>query len=471
MLEQILTKEGIITNSENNKYITEWNNWYKGFEPSFHVRTIKDTEGKSIKIRLRSIGAAKQMCEDLTKLIWAEGCDISTKSYNIDITKEIIDIINNEKNGFYKNASDFIEKVIAKGSGVLIEFIDNDEIAIDYVSADNIIPIEYVNNYVTSFAEFKQRKVKNKKEFRYHNIVSIHKYDGEIYTKENILYISKDKNSIGKKSSFNLFYDNVENPYQLLTKYPPFQFINTPITNNLTTSPLGISIFANSIDKLKSLDNKYDSFDEEFTFGKKKIMIDAAALHTEIQPDADGNPVRISYFDTNDRVFVAYKGDLNNTQPLKEIDFNLRVDEHIKAINSELNWLSASVGLGQGFYEFTSSGLKTATEVISKDNQAFRTATNYRNVIVEALENMVKAICSLKGVECTEVLVSFNDGVITDTETAKNNARVEVSQGLRSKLNYLIEYRGLSEEQAQKEIKIIEEEKARGVQDFGFDVE
>lgn len=471
MLKKILTKEGIVSNCENNDLIREWENWYKGISPSFHIRTIKDTEGKSINIKLRSIGAAKQICEDLTKLIWSEGCDISVKSNGKDITKEIISDINNEKNAFYNNASDFIEKVIAKGSGVLVEFIEDDEIAIDYISADKIIPIEYVNNYISSFAEFKQVKVKNKNEFIYHNIATIHKYDGKFYEKENILYISKEKNSIGKKSSFNLFYENVENPHKKEMNHPPFQFINTPITNNLTSSPLGISIYANSIDKLKALDNKYDSFDEEFTFGRKRIMIDASALHTEIRPDADGNPVKISYFDTNDRTFVAYKGQIDNKIPIKEIDFNLRVEEHIKAINSELNWLSSSVGLGQGYYEFTSSGLKTATEVISKDNQAFRTATNYRNVIIEAIENMVKAICDLKEIECEEVKVTFNDGVITDTESAKNNARLEVSQGLRSKLNYLIEYRGLSEEEAKKEIERIEEETKKGETDFGFDVE
>jgi A118 family predicted phage portal protein len=103
-----------------------------------------------------------------------------------------------------------------------------------------------------------------------------------------------------------------------------------------------------------------------------------------------------------------------DNQPAKEIDFKLRYDEHIKSINAELNWLSAGVGLGQNYYEFDGTGVKTATEVVSENSDTYRSKVNHQIVIKDVLYDLVKSICFLEGIQTKEINIVFDDSIIED---------------------------------------------------------
>ena len=62
--------------------------------------------------------------------------------------------------------------------------------------------------------------------------------------------------------------------------------------------------------------------------------------------------------------------------------------------------------------------------------------------------------------------VAFGDSILVDVETDKQNAQRETTLGLRSKLNYMMEYRGLSEEDAKKELAVISSEQPEQVDFF-----
>ena len=59
-----------------------------------------------------------------------------------------------------------------------------------------------------------------------------------------------------------------------------------------------------------------------------------------------------------------------------------------------------------------------------------------------------------------ELAVSYGDSILTDEDSARENAQREVQTGLRSKLSYLMEYRGLTEEEAQAELDRIKADTA-----------
>ena len=54
--------------------------------------------------------------------------------------------------------------------------------------------------------------------------------------------------------------------------------------------------------------------------------------------------------------------------------------------------------------------------------------------------------------EDIELAIDFGDSILTDEEEEKKTAQLEVQMGLRSKLSYLIEYRGLTEDEAIAEL-------------------
>ena len=83
-----------------------------------------------------------------------------------------------------------------------------------------------------------------------------------------------------------------------MTSNPYFQIWKPNLANNFDTgSPMGISIYANSIDRFKSLDVKYDSFYNEFILGKKRIVVRSVCYESKMETDADGNSHFVQYFD------------------------------------------------------------------------------------------------------------------------------------------------------------------------------
>ncbi|PEN25441.1 portal protein, partial [Bacillus wiedmannii] len=104
-----------------------------------------------------------------------------------------------------------------------------------------------------------------------------------------------------------------------LTK-PMFVYFKPNTANNFDmSSPLGISIYANALGTLKSLDIAFDSFQREFVLGKKRIIVPDMAIKTVADP-LTGTMLR--YFDANDEVYQAFQlGD--NTNQIQDISVEL----------------------------------------------------------------------------------------------------------------------------------------------------
>ena len=200
--------------------------------------------------------------------------------------------------------------------------------------------------------------------------------------------------------------------------------------------------------------------------GKKRILVDQSAMKGGMETDAEGNPHFVQYFDKNDRVYVGINAEMK--EPVKEIDFALRYQEHIDSINADLNWLSENVGLGSNYYKFDGAGTKTATEVISENSQAFRTKQHYQIIVNACVEDLVKAVCELEGIKTNKITITPDDSIIEDKDKEITRAQMEVSQGLRSKKSYLMDIKGMSEDEAEEELQKIQEEKMSNQEAFGF---
>jgi A118 family predicted phage portal protein len=279
-----------------------------------------------------------------------------------------------------------------------------------------------------------------------------HEYKNRVYTKYNALYRSEIPTELGTQIPFNLMFPDVqEEVIYTDVDYPHFQVLKFPITNNYDLdNPMGMSIFGNSIDRLKSLDTIYDSFNNEFISGRKRILIDASALKGVPQVDDAGNVTTALYFDKNDTTYVALRG--MDQQPIKDIDFNIRYQEHIDSIQSQVNWLSSNIGFGENFYSFSGNQPMTATEVLSRDSDAYRTKDNYDVVLIECVESLVKAVCYLAGIQTSTV------EIITDYSRFKNDSAEqtrlmqEVNAGITSKVEYRMKIYNEDEQVARQKI-------------------
>ena len=465
----VLSKKGInLTVGTIYDLMAIWKSWYRGNVNDFHYYT-EMVNGKSTQCERLTMNMPKKLCEDLTKLLWTEKTQINLSNKNA--TKRLWEVLDSKENDFTVNLPIFIEKMLALGNGATVEYKDeNNKTIIDYIDGDVIIPYKFTNGYIRGMitvSRFMDDKGKRK---IYYTHITYHEYVDGKYIKLNEVYKSNTDTELGKQLNFNDVFPNVKESEVVITQTPYFQIWKPNLANNFDTgSPMGISIYANSIDRFKSLDTKYDSFYNEFILGKKRIVVDQSAMKGKMETDGDGNPRFVQYFDKNDRVYQALNIDSDKMkEPVKEIDFTLRYQEHIDSINADLNWLSENVGLGSNYYKFDGAGTKTATEVISENSQAFRTKQHYQIIVNANVEDLVKAVCELEGIKTNKITITPDDSIIEDKDKETTRAQMEVSQGLRSKKSYLMDIKGMSEDEAEEELQKIQEEKMSNQEAFGF---
>jgi len=475
-LKKQLHKKGVdIINTDYYELIEVWKSWYKGVVDDFHFYNIKIADGTEVQCEKKTMSMAKKSAEDMLKLNWSNKCDI--KLATDEKTKKLWNVLDSKQNNFTIMFPQMLEIAFALGTTGITEYKDElGRTRIEYINdPSSIVPYAYDNFNITGFVVFNQwqESENNKPVFythlTYHEFKTERDEKGElrqIYRKYNELYKSKDSNQLGKEISFESMFPNVEELVEEITDTPHFQIIKPPIVNNVDIeTPMGISIFANSIDKLKAIDNKYDSFDMEFVDGKRRILVDKTALKSAPQVDADGSISQQLFFDRNDRTYVAMNG--MKDQPVKDISFDLRYKEHIDSINAELNWYSSALGFGEDFYKFDGSGKATATEIISQNDDAFRTKQLYETVVRDVIIDLVKSVCYLEGIELSEneIEITMDYSRFENQSATQQRLEREVARGITGKVEYRMKVYGEEEEVARQKIAEIKDEEIN-VQDI-----
>lgn len=443
-----------------------WKSWYRGNVNDFHYFNKKMIDGKVKKCERLTLNMPKKLCEDFAKLLWSEKVQINLD--NKANTEQLLQVLNSKENNFKVNFPNFLERVFALGTGVTVEYKKDGKTIIDYIDGDVVLPFSYTNSYINGLITVSRWETGSESEKRYYTHLTYHQFKDKKYIKMNEIYVSSVDTLLGRELDFKEEMPNVEEYKTYDTDNPHFQVWKPVIANNFDTdSPMGLSILANQIDKFKAIDIKYDSFNREFLTGKKRILIDRTAVKKKAVPDPEtGNVNYVSYFDVNDEVYVAIDGMEN--QPVKEIDFELRYQEHIDSINAELNYLSSGSGLGQNYYSFDGQGVKTATEVVSENSDTYRTKLHHQIMVQSGLEGLVKAICELEGIPYTSVNIAFDDSIIEDENTLINRGVMLYQSKVISLEKFMKKYLHYNEAEIQEEKKKIQNEN-KVVQPEGMD--
>lgn len=423
-------------------HIEEWLEWYQGDVEKFHEYKIYNGSVTTEHKRY-TLGMAKKVCEDWANLLLNEKVAIKAGEYDNRLQTILAD------NNFLVRANQLIELAFALGTGAFVEYLDGDEnVVIDYVRADMIYPLSWDNGDVTECAFGSVRNIGDEEVI----YLQIHRKGKLENDEDSDLYYIENK-YIDKKEGKEI--DLPEDMEELIpTGYdsPLFQIIMPNLCNNIDLdSPLGISVFANSINQLKGCDLIYDSYVNEFVLGRKRILVPISAAKIQMQNDGVAEPT----FDASDSVYYMMPGDRQTDMRLTEVDMTIRASEHELGIQRSLDVLSLKTGLGTGRYQFDSSGVKTATEVISDKSDLYQNRQKNAIVINTALVNMVAAVSFLDTGSVVTATVDFDDSIIEDTNTTIEKNIKLVQSGLRSKLTAIMEINKCDEAEAKKELKRI----------------
>lgn len=332
---------------------------------------------------LASLNAAKVLCDTLSDMTFGQQVDIKLS----DKFKEkfVQDVL--QKNSFWERMPELFSYGFALGGAAVKTFICGGEIMLDYCSAENFVPTGFRSGR-TNACIFRTVSCRSGV---YYTLMESHAPLRDNTLVRFKLFASENSSSIGREIPVDSVFPSLKNEILYPFKEQMFSYFRPAVSNNIIADMnLGLSVFYNSKDTLKALDIAFDSLQREFILGRKRIIVPSSCIRTVVDPDT-GDVRR--YFDADDEVYQALR--CEDEKELKIIDntSELRIDEHVQAINALLNILCFQTGISSGTLSFgTSSGIRTAAEIASQENRTARTMNSNRNIAVEFIENLVRSI-------------------------------------------------------------------------------
>ncbi|CUN17463.1 phage portal protein%2C putative%2C A118 family [Blautia hydrogenotrophica] len=439
--------------------IAEWESWYISNVRKFHRYRIYN--GKSyVSCRRLGMGMAKKLSEDIADLLLNEKVQITIQDSS---THEFVTQVLNDNN-FWVMGNDYQERKAYTGTVAYIpyldairvsengEIVDGGTVRINYVSAEDIYPLSWSNGYISECAFVFYKTIETKLYVQ----IQIHKLQNDQYVIEN--HVVECTNGAGREVPSEKWKDlkdfsGLSEWVETGSSERQFVVDRLNIVNNYSKdNPMGIAIFANSIDILQGLDTIYDSYINEFVLGKKRIFVAPELLYT----DPLGNPA----FDPNDVTFYQLPEDTlkDGGKPITEIDMNLRADAHEKGINDNLNFLSVKCGFGQNHYRFDNGSVQTATQIISENSDMFRALKKHEIVLQSALEELIRIIARL-GQKMniptdpdSKMVIDFDDSIIEDKQAERSTDRTDMSMGILRHEEYRAKWYGETLEEARKNL-------------------
>lgn len=484
-----------------NMGIYPWKCLYKGLYEPWHVIAAPTISDPRAKRNMAYLNLSKAVCSELAGMVWTDQTEVTVSTNGIELADDEIDPLEAfvaktlEENNFGVATLELIEKAAALGGASIKvwrdakydsegkEIPDTGRLKIGYAMADQFVPTAWDNAEITE-GVFISRTAKGG---YYYTRLEWHRWDGLTYTITNQLYRAPMFRNNNPKEPQDILGMRVPlaEIYPLLDEETTvegvekslFSYFRTPTANNIDdNSPLGVSIYANAMETLHALDITFDSFVREFRLGKKRIIVPARMIKTVIDPQT-GEPRR--YFDATDETYEALSTDDPDSLKIQDNSVELRVEEHVAAMNAFLNIFCLQIGLSAGTFSFDAkSGLKTATEVVSENSKTYKTVKNFQNMlrpaIVRLVDNII-AVASLYDMTTPDgqsvrelaargysVNIAMDDGITQDRQTNINEGMALVGAGLLSKKTFLTDRKYgqcLTPEAADKELEQIAAEK------------
>lgn len=450
-IEKISEHKDISINEEMFRMIDVWKDLYRGYHEPFHKIEYKTIDG--IKTRkMDTLNMAKTSASEMASLIFNEKCEISIDD---DAVSEFVDDVF-KNNKFYKKFQDYLEYSFAHGGMVIKPYVENDKIMLSFVTADCFIPVSWENDTITEAVfpfEFKKRDKK-------YTHLEWHLWENGHYIIRNEVYESQSGVDLGVKVPLEQFFPGLEEEVRIVgLKRPMFSYFKPNSANNIDTkSPLGISIYANALDTMKAIDTAFDSLHREFRLGRKRIIVPAHMVKTVIDPD---NGSQYRYFDSTDETYEAFNSGEMDDNKIQDISTELRVEEHISAINALLNLFAMQTGFSPGTFTFDGQSMKTATEVVSEQSKTFKSKQSHEIIVEAGLQELIDSIVDIaqlyglfKAQNEYEVSIAFDDSIAEDKGAEINQQTQLVAAGLQSKKRAIMKIFGVTEDEA---LKIIQE--------------
>lgn len=416
---------------------------WKGIMRMFGYTTLKNIVGRDIAFSETMIDAINEWKQMLSgNADWISG---SVKSLKIEhgICREFADstlvemetIISNERlNKIYQNCldglSEGLQDGLALGSFILRPLGPT---TAEFVSADKFIPIRFGDDGKLIDVGF--LTVKRVGENDYFTKFERHYFTNGNLTIEVRCYHSQSRDDIGIPCSL----DSVEewaniNPGPVI--YPgmmqnDFGYYRNPLKNTVDESKCGISIFEEAKELIQKADVQAARLDWEYESGERAIHVDSRAL----KKDKNG----VSLPRLNKRLYRGLElEDGKDKELYKEYSPEMRDESYKNGLEECKREIEFTVGLAYGDLSNIQQVEKTAAEVKASKLRKYNRVTGIQKNLRACLEDFATALAFYNNLYHSgfEFSCKFNDSILTDEESERQQDRNDVSMGVMQLWEY-----------------------------------
>lgn len=377
------------------------------------------------------------------------------------------------------------EYALAMGSFIARPFYDAEtgKISLSWYSADRFLPVEWSGHRCVSGIFIDQIEENKNGNITYLTKLELHKWtfgsDGvggavDITVKA---FKGNTPNDLAQEISLGSVpqWENIQPTAHISNLSAPlFVYAPTPYSNNKAfNSKAGVSLYKDGMAHLEEIDRVWNALRWEREFTEGKIFVDQDMM--EVERNANGE-LRTKINGKDKRIFTVMEANGQIPKFMEAFSPAIRQGDYTAMLKTNLSLLCTACHLDSGAYVYDeNAGAVTATEVRTRNQKTYQTIVDFQShTLTPALKRIVECVRQMQLLynlpafqdEAT-IEVSYGDSILIDAESDKQNAQRETQMGLRSKMNYLMEYRGLSEEDARKELAQIDTETPQQIDFFG----
>lgn len=425
----------------------------------FNYTTLKNIIGKDVALSQPMIDAINKWKKMLVGN--ADWCGDIIESLKLEegICREFADsvlvemeakILNNDNMDavLQKSLSDMNKKLqtgLALGAMVLRPLGPDKA---EYVAVDKFIPISFDDSGTPNDIAF--LVVKSVGENDYYTRVERHYFTNGNLTIENKCYHSQSQSDIGQNCSL----EEVAEWANILPgpiTYPgmtemDFGYYQNPIENKVDGSSCGVSVYESAENLIRKADVQGARLDWEYDSGERAIHVDERALKNR------GGKTYLPRL--KKRLYRGLNLDDNNKDLYKEYSPEMRDEAFRRGLEEYKREIEFNVGLAYGDLSDAQEVDKTATEVLVSKTRKYNRVTAIQGKLEECLNGFVNALAFYNGsyMSGVEFTCEFNDSILADEESERQQDRQDVSMGVMSLLEYRMKWYNEDEETAKSKI-------------------
>lgn len=430
---------------------------WKGIMRMFGYTTLKNIVGKDITLSDRMIdainewkrmmnGEADWITDYVESLKIEEGiCREFADATLIEMETRIsIDSLDKKYQKAIADLNENMQEGLGLGSFVLKPIGNSGS---EFVSADKFVPITFGDDGKPLDIGF--LTVKRVGQNDYFTRFERHYFTNGNLTIENKCFHSQDPSDIGQTCSLEEVPEWATiNPGPVI--YPGMQqmdfgYYRNPIKNRIDGSACGVSIFEAAKGRIRKADIQGARLDWEYDSGERAIHVDDRALKK------DRKTGRFGMAKLNKRLYRGLNLDDGKDKELyKEYSPEMRDEAYKRGLEEYKREIEFIVGLAYGDLSDAQEVEKTATEIKISKARKYNRVTAIQSNLEECLEDFAAGLAFYNGLYTSgyEFMCKFNDSILTDEESERQQDRQDVSMGVMSHLEYRMKWYNEDEETA-----------------------